>query len=133
MLKGRKLHAHLDDGEDLSASDAGIRERIFNVTGEDGVLPGDKFEVGMSATDNALAGNVVKDSTTDFSFEEDDAALSASTMSDAEVAKARKAEKPKRRAATRREETTQVAECGACGADIPVEANECGTCGAKFE
>ena len=133
MLEGRKLHAHLDDGEDLSASDAGIREQIFNVTGEDGVLPGDKFEVGMSATDNALAGNEVKDSTTDFSFEEDDAALSASTMSDAEVAKARKAEKPKRRAATRREETTQVAECGACGADIPVEANECGTCGAKFE
>ncbi len=133
MLDGRKLHAHLDDGEDLSASDAGIREQIFNVTGEDGVLPGDKFEVGMSTTDNSLAGNEVKDSTTDFSFEEDDAPLSASTMSDAEVATAREAKKPKRRAPKRREETPQVAECGACGADIPVEANECGTCGAKFE
>jgi hypothetical protein len=133
MLEGRELHAHLDDGEDLSASDAGIREQIFNVTGEDGVLPGDQFEVGMSATDNALAGNEVKDSTTDFSFEEDDAPLSASTKSDAEVANARESEKPKRRAPKRREETTQVAECGACGADLPVEANECGTCGAKFE
>ncbi|MDE0556942.1 MAG: hypothetical protein OSB30_00540 [Candidatus Poseidoniaceae archaeon] len=132
MLGGRELHAHLDDGEDLSASDAGIREQIFNVTGEDGVLPGDKFEVGMSATDNSLAGNEVKDSTTDFSFEEDDAPLSASTMSDAEVATAREAKKPKRRATKRREDASQVAECGACGADIPVEANECGTCGAKF-
>ena len=27
MLEGRKLHAHLDDGEDLSASDAGIRSK----------------------------------------------------------------------------------------------------------
>ena len=133
MLEGRELHAHLDDGEDLSASDAGIREQIFNVTGEDGVLPGDQFEVGMSATDNSLAGNEVKDSITDFSFEEDDAPLSASTKSDAEVATARESEKPKRRAPKRREETPQVAECGACGADIPVEANECGTCGAKFE
>jgi len=26
-----------------------------------------------------------------------------------------------------------VTECGACGADLPVEATECGTCGAKFE
>jgi len=132
MLEGRELHAHLDDGEDLSASDAGIREQIFNVTGEDGVLPGDKFEVGMNVTDNSLAGNEVKDSTADFSFEEDDAPLSASTKSDTEVATAREAQKPKRRAPKRREETPQVAECGACGADIPVEANECGTCGAKF-
>ena len=133
MLEGRKLHAHLDDGEDLSASDAGIREQIFNVTGEDGVLPGDKFEVGMNANDNSLAGNEVKDSTADFSFEEDDAPLSASTKSDTEVASAREEQKPKRRAPKRKEETPQVAECGACGADLPVEANECGTCGAKFE
>ena len=133
MLDGRELHAHLDDGEDLSASDAGIREQIFNVTGEDGVLPGDKFEVGMNVTDNSLAGNEVKDSTADFSFEEDDAPLSASTKSDTEVATAREAQKPKRRAPKRKEETPQVAECGACGADLPVEANECGTCGAKFE
>ena len=133
MLSGREIHAHLDDGQDLSASDAGIREQIFNVTGEDGVLPGDKFEVGMNVTDNSLAGNEVKDSTADFSFEEDEAPLSASTKSDTEVATAREAQKPKRRAPKRKEEVPQVAECGACGADLPVEANECGTCGAKFE
>jgi hypothetical protein len=133
MLGGRELHAHLDDGQDLSASDAGIREQIFNVTGEEGVLPGDKFEVGMNITDNSLAGNEVKDSTADFSFEENDIPLSASTMSDAEVAIARETQKPKRRAPKRREEAPQVAECGACGADIPAEANECSTCGAKFE
>ena len=43
-----------------------IREQIFNVTGEDGVLPGDKFEVGMSEPINSLAGNEVKDSTDRF-------------------------------------------------------------------
>jgi hypothetical protein len=133
MLEGREIHAHLDDGKELSASDAGIREQIFQVTGEDGVLPGEKVEVGMSATDNSLAGNEVKESTMDFTFEDDDAPLSASTKSDAEVAAARDAQKPKRRAPKRKEETSQVAECGACGADIAVEANECGTCGAKFE
>jgi hypothetical protein len=133
MLEGREIHAHLDDGKELSASDAGIREQIFQVTGEDGVLPGEKVEVGMSATDNSLAGNEVKESTMDFTFEDDDAPLSASTKSDSEVAAARDAQKPKRRAPKRKEETSQVAECGACGADIAVEANECGTCGAKFE
>ena len=133
MLEGRELQAHLDDGKDLSASDAGIREQIFQVTGEEGVLPGEKVEVGMGTTDNSLAGNEVIESTADFNFEDDDAPLSASTKSDAEVAAARDARKPKRRAPKRKEEAPQVAECGACGADIPVEANECGTCGAKFE
>ena len=133
MLEGRELHAHLDDGKELSASDAGIREQIFQVTGEEGVLPGEKVEAGMSATDNSLAGNEVIESKTDFTFEDDDAPLSASTKSDSEVAAAREAQKPKRRAPKRKEGMSQVAECGACGADIAVEANECGTCGAKFE
>jgi ribosomal protein L40E len=48
-----------------------------------------------------------------------------------------KAEKPARRRGARRkaaeEAKPDVAECGACGADLPVEATECGTCGAKFE
>jgi len=133
MLEGRELHAHLDDGKELSASDAGIREQIFQVTGEKGVLPGEKVEVGMSATSNAFVGNEVIESKTDFSFEDDDAPLSASTKSDSEVAAAREAQKPKRRAPKRKEEISQFAECGACGADIAVEANECSTCGAKFE
>ena len=133
LLEGRELQAHLDDGKELSASDAGIREQIFQVTGEEGVLPGEKVDVGMSVTDNSLAGNEVNESTADFNFEDDDTPLSASTKSDAEVAASRDASKPKRRAPKRKEEVAQVAECGACGADIPVEANECGTCGAKFE
>ena len=106
---------------------------MFQVTGEKGVLPGEKVEVGMSATSNAFVGNEVIESKTDFSFEDDDAPLSASTKSDSEVAAAREAEKPKRRAPKRKEEISQFAECGACGADIAVEANECSTCGAKFE
>ena len=31
------------------------------------------------------------------------------------------------------EAKAEVAECGACGAEIAVDATECGTCGAKFE
>jgi ribosomal protein L40E len=26
-----------------------------------------------------------------------------------------------------------MSECGACGADLAMDAKECGTCGAKFE
>lgn len=133
IFKGRELQAHLDDDSELSASDAGIREQIFQVTGEEGVLPGEAVEVGMSATDNSLAGNEVSESTADFTFEDDDIPLSASTKSDAEVAAMRESNKPKRRISKRKEEAAQLAECGACGADIAVEANECGTCGAKFE
>ena len=54
--KGELRSLGEDTGE-LSASDAGIRERLFEITGEEGVLPGEKVNVGMSLTDSALAGN----------------------------------------------------------------------------
>ena len=49
-----------------------------------------------------------------------------------------KSAKPNRRRGTRRKPAekkseSDVAECGACGADLPVEATECSTCGARFE
>ena len=47
-----------------------------------------------------------------------------------------KARKPARRRPSRQpkkeEATPATDECGACGADLPVDATECGTCGAKF-
>ena len=133
--KGKLKSLAEDDGE-LSASDAGIREQLFEITGEEGVLPGEKVKVGMSLTDSSMAGNEVSEATANFTFDDDDAPLSASTKSDAELKEEAKAKKPTRRRSARQaaEETPAVEtdECGACGADLPVDATECGTCGARF-
>ena len=34
---------------------------------------------------------------------------------------------------TKQEPEVKMAECGACGSEIPADATECSTCGAKFE
>ena len=132
--KGELKSLGEDTGE-LSASDADIRERLFEITGEDGVLPGEKVRVGMNLTDSSLAGNEVSEATANFTFD-DDEPLSASMKSDAELKEEAKAKKPARRRAPKREAvvepTVETDECGACGADLPVDANECGTCGARF-
>jgi len=122
-----------EDKGDLSASDADIRERLFEITGEDGVLPGDKVQVGMSLTDSSLAGNEVAEAKANFMFE-DDEPLSASTESlDNGGRASTKARQPRRRRAPKREDPApEMGECGACGADLALDADECGTCGAKF-
>jgi len=130
-----KLKSLGEDTGELSASDADIRERLFEITGEEGVLPGEKVRVGMNLTDSSLAGNEVSEATANFTFD-DDEPLSASMKSDAELKEEAKAKKPARRRAPKRESveepTVETDECGACGADLPVDANECGTCGARF-
>lgn len=137
------LQSLADDGGELTASDAGIRERLFEITGEKGVLPGDKVQVGMGLTDSALAGNEVKEATHDFNFDDDDELpLSASTKSAEEQRAAAKARAPVRRRSARQraadvakqeaDATPQTAECGACGAELAPDAEECGTCGARF-
>jgi len=122
-----------EDKGDLSASDADIRERLFEITGEEGVLPGDKVQVGMSLTDSSLAGNEVVEAKANFTFE-DDEPLSAST--DSLDNGGRTSSKPKqarrRRAPKRETPAPEMGECGACGADLALDADECGTCGAKF-
>ncbi len=130
--KGKgKVHALKDDDSELSASDAGIRERLYELTGEEGVLPGEEVKVGMSLTDGSLAGNEVGEATADFTFDEDDTA--ASSAADDELTPKRAA--PRRRAPRRQEATPEphVAQCGACGADIAIDATSCSTCGATFE
>ena len=130
-----EIVAHKDDGKDLSASDADIRGRLYEISGEDGIMPGDKVNVGMQLSDSAFAGNEVSETTSDFTVIDDD---------DTPIALvdelSPKSEKPARRRSPRRKSTEasvpevpEVAECGACGADLPVDATECGTCGAKFE
>ena len=124
-----------DDGKDkdgaawttLSASDAEIRGDLYELTGEEGVMPGEKVNVGMGITDSSLAGNEIKEASADFAFE-DDTELPL-TVEDGDKA----VTKPRRRPRRKREPEVQTADCGACGAVIPADAKECPTCGAKFE
>ncbi len=124
ILEDKDVKAHLDDGGELSASDAEIRSRLFEITGEEGVLPGEEVRIGMGVQDRSLAGNELPEEAMDFSFDEEDDEVNP-------VAAATAANK--RRRGVRRKSKVKTAECGACGADIPVDANECSTCGAKFE
>ena len=91
----------------------------------------------MNLTDSSLAGNEVSEATANFSFDDDDTPLSASMKSDAELKEEASKKKPVRRRSSRQKAEEEAAskatdECGACGADLPVDASECGTCGARF-
>ena len=78
----------------------------------------------MGIQDSSLAGNVLPEDAMDFSFDEEADEVNPVAAAAAET---------KRRRGIRRRSKQETAECGACGADIPVDANECSTCGAKFE
>ena len=131
--RGELKSLEQETGE-LSASDAAIREQLFEITGEEGVLPGEKVNVGMSLTDSSFAGNEVEEAKANFAFDdEDDVPLSASVNTGKSTAS--KAKKPVRRRPSRqakKDEPAATDECGACGADLPADASECGVCGAKF-
>lgn len=126
MLEGRELTSRKDDGnEELDASDAEIRAQLFEITGEEGVLPGQDVVVGMSLTDSTIAGNQVPDQTMDFSFE-DEEPVSTEPVKDS----------GRRRVVRRKKEAApkpEMAECGSCGASIPADATSCQVCGARFE
>ena len=126
ILENKDIKAHTDDGSELSASDADIRGKLYEITGEEGVMPGDEVQVGMGIQDRSLAGNVLPDDAMDFSFDDEEA-------DELNPAAAASAENKRRRGVRRRSKKVETAECGACGADIPVDANECSVCGAKFE
>ena len=119
------LMAHKDDDSELSASDADIRGRLYEITGEDGVMPGDEVHLGMGLSDSSIAGNEIDEVSSDFTVEDDDQPLAKIEQVD-ELQPAR--QKPKRRQSPKK-----TAECGACGAEIPVMAKQCPVCGAEFE
>jgi hypothetical protein len=133
--KGELKSLGEDTGE-LSASDASIREQLFEITGEEGVLPGEKVNVGMSLTDSSFAGNEVNEATANFSFADKDEKPLPRSSDEAAPATETKARKPARRRASRQSKEkpkeTQADECGACGAELPAGATECSVCGAKF-
>ena len=119
------LVAHKDDDSELSASDAEIRGRLYEITGEEGVMPGDEVHIGMGLSDSSIAGNEIEEVSSDFTVEDDDVPVTR-VEEDDELQPAR--QKPKRRQAVKK-----TAECGACGAEIPVMAKQCSVCGAEFE
>ena len=131
ILKGKKsLTSVKDDDSELSASDAHIREQLFEITGEEGVMPGEKVNIGMQLSDSSLAGNEVQEASLDFTIEEDDVPLAKSAIDEINDEL-----NPKRKSKRRRphKKKVETADCGACGAEIPVDAKECSVCGAKFE
>ena len=119
------LVAHKDDESELSASDAEIRGRLYEITGEEGVMPGDEVHIGMGLSDSSIAGNEIEEVSSDFTVEDDDQPL-AKVEEDDDLQPAR--QKPRRRQSTKK-----TAECGSCGAEIPVMAKQCPVCGAEFE
>ena len=133
--KGDLKSLEAETGE-LSASDASIREQLFEITGEEGVLPGQKVNVGMSLTDSSFAGNEVSEAKANFTFDDAEEKPLPRSAVDDELTPPAKTRKPARRRASRQpkkeEAPSQTDECGACGADVPVGATECGVCGAKF-
>ena len=117
------LISHKDDGSELSASDAEIRGRLYEITGEEGIMPGDEVNVGMSLSDGALAGNEIEETSSDFTFDDDQPIAKLEDKDELSP----KRQQPKRR------EKKKTAECGACGAQIPIMAKDCPVCGAEFE
>ena len=62
---------HISDADvELTASDADFREQIFELTGEDGVLPGQQVNVD-SMIDNTVVGNEVRSASSDFTIGDD--------------------------------------------------------------
>ncbi len=83
----------LDEQVDLTASDADIRADIYDITGEDGVLPGDRVHVDM-APDSMTGGEGMKEARDDIDFGvgiDDDAPVSTGpSPSEAEGGKQRR-------------------------------------------
>ncbi len=122
VLKGRKdlisIEYKEDDSAELSASDAQIRKQLYEITGEEGVLPGEEVIIGMGVSERSLVGFESSEDAMDFSFEDDE--LTPASIKH-------------KRAARRRKSTEEMGECGACGADIPMDADECDVCGARYD
>ena len=67
---------HLADADvELTASDANYREQIFELTGEDGVMPGEQVNVD-SMVDNTVVGNEVRSASSDFTISDEDEPVS---------------------------------------------------------
>ena len=99
IIGDKEGRRHIQDSEvELSASDADIRADIFEITGEDGILPGQQVEVEL-LPDNTVVGNVLKDKkeVTDFSVEDGESPPPAKASDiDGKSKSSKKRRRPKR-------------------------------------
>ena len=92
-----KSRRHLSDEEvELTASDALYREKLFELTGEEGVLPGQQVDV-EDIVDNTVVGNEVRSASSDFTVADDDEPVAKEVEDSQEESDA-----PKRRSVRRR-------------------------------
>ena len=92
-----KSRRHLSDEEvELTASDAQYREKLFELTGEEGVLPGQEVDV-EDIVDNTVVGNEVRSASSDFTVSDDDVPVTKEVEESQEESDA-----PKRRSVRRR-------------------------------
>ena len=115
-----ELKALKDEDIEFTASDASMRAELYALTGEDGVMPGEDVKIGLGTNKEHLegksdfVGNQLPSIETDFTFDDSEDVIPKEI--EKEVSK-----------------DVQTAECGGCGADIPVDAKSCQICGVKFE
>jgi plastocyanin len=118
-----ELKALKDEDVELTASDAGMRAELYALTGEEGVMPGEEVKIGLGTNKDHLegaadfVGNQLPKMDADFTFDDSEEPVKK------EVEQKVKDEKI----------NAETAECGGCGAEIPIDAKECQICGAKFE
>ncbi len=115
------LKALKDEDVEFTASDASMRAELYALTGEEGVMPGDDVKIGLGTNKEHLegksdfVGNQLPSIDTDFTFDDSGDVVHKETKQKVI------------------EDEIKTAECGGCGADIPVDAKSCQICGAKFE
>ncbi|MED5485481.1 MAG: hypothetical protein VYE59_02565, partial [Candidatus Thermoplasmatota archaeon] len=117
---------------EFTASDAGMRAELYALTGEEGVMPGDEVKIGLGANKEHLegkgefVGNQLPNIETDFTFDDSDDVINKEVEKPVEEIEEISEEESE-------EPIGETAECGGCGADIPIDAKSCQICGAKFE
>ena len=129
------LKALKDEDVEFTASDAGMRAELYALTGEEGVMPGDDVKIGLGTNKDHLegkgefVGNQLPNIETDFTFDDSDDVINKEVEKTVE-----EIEEITEEVEENTEESTEdTAECGGCGADIPIDAKSCQICGAKFE
>ncbi|MEE3134909.1 MAG: CARDB domain-containing protein [Candidatus Thermoplasmatota archaeon] len=126
------LKALKDEDVEFTASDAGMRAELYALTGEEGVMPGDEVKIGLGANKEHLegkgefVGNQLPNIETDFTFDDSDDVINKEVEKPVEEIEEISEEESE-------EPIGETAECGGCGADIPIDAKSCQICGAKFE
>ena len=125
-----ELRSIKDDEVVLTASDAEMRAELYALTGEEGVMPGDEVRVDLGAgilqDSSDFVGNELPSAEADFTLDENN------RESDRIERRQRTPDADEEPAPEPAEEAAS-ADCGGCGASVPLEAKACHVCGARFE